>query len=433
MLTALFFVVSLHLAASPGSGAAPASEPLSVDLDGDGSAETVTAAPARRGARVEVRSSAGKKIATVDAPAPRSGDSPPVIALSSGSLGKAGSLLEVVASTATEECRSVWRLANGALVRVPVAVGEKLSPDCGPAHEWTSAWDSSSPSTPDGAATYLRERSRETPNGRLHQVEWFQYVRFRLERDPERSTTEIAGVSIPNWSSVYLYPKPALEILYARFGLEPFKTGPRLQWRADPTTGVFQLEVEKGGRTESLPVVAMGPGEQRNDYLLRLRVGDGERQVRISLVGRSTIPYETVLSGVRPDLDGLYTPAVHLEERGLQVFRSAEEELAGNSLAGSWAGKKGEVMTLAFLPGQSRVLQFGPHTYLLDIRSSPPGLDLVAVSGDGVPPFGFRLLGPNAIERVPVRCDSGGSGFNGCQVSGAAERFHRMGARLNTR
>jgi hypothetical protein len=424
----VFFLVALSVAAST----AAASPTLSVDLDGDGSAETVTAVPARRGVRIEVRSGAGKKLATVDAPSPRS-DGSPVISLSSGSLGKSGSLLEVVAATETEECRSVWRLAKGALVRVPVATGETPAPDCGPAREWTSSWDAaSSTSAPDGADIYRRERSRETPKGRLHQVEWFRYTTFRLERDPERSSAEIGGVTIPNWSPVYMYPKPALEILYARFGLEPFKTGPRLRWRADLSTGVFQLEVERAGRTESFDVAAIGPGEQRNDYLVRVRFAEGERQVRTSLIGQSNIPYETVLSGVRPDLDGLYTPPVHLLENGLQVFRSAEEEIASNSLAGAWAGRKGEVIKFTFRPGETRVL-IGEHAYLLDIRSAPSGLDLVAVSGDGGPPVGFRLLGPNALERAPIRCDAGGSGFNGCRVSGAAERFHRVGARLNTR
>lgn len=422
----ILLVISLAALPAPAT-ASPAPPTLSVDLDGDGRVETVTAAIAKRGARVEVRSADGKKLASADAPGPRSGDAS--VTLASGALGSAGALLEVTVASPAEECRSVWRLGGGQLTRVPVGSGPGAAvlPDCSPAGEWTYSWDAP---TKDEPARWRRQRSRETAAGALRQVESFRWVAPRLERDPERSSSEIRGVPIPSWYHATLYPKAALENLYTRFDLAPLKSGPRLVWRTDPAAGVFSLEVERAGRRESLPVVAVQKGAERNELLIRVRGPLGERQVQMTLAGNSTSPAETVLAGFEEGLDGYYTPAMRLVEGGLRIFASASDELGGNGLAGTWTGAKGEVMAVTIASGDPLLLQIGKNRYRVEIESSPAGLDALALAADGGSSFGVKLRGPNALERVPVRCGAGG---HDCRTAGPAERFHRVGARLNAR
>src|SRR5450432_4322555 len=191
MFTALvLFAGSLQLAA-PAAGQAPS---FSADLDGDGASESVSAVLRRKMARIEVRSAAGKILASADAPAPAGN---PRIAFTAGSLGSAGALLEVIAASEKEECRSLWRFQQSSLSRVPLVGGTAASrADCSPPAGWAYTWDRPSEDAP---AEYRRERTRETEGGTHHQVESFRYAGFRLEIDPARSRAEIRGIGIPRW------------------------------------------------------------------------------------------------------------------------------------------------------------------------------------------------------------------------------------------
>ena len=129
-------LLALRLVASPVA-AAPT---VSADLDGDGTAETVTASASKKGIRVEVRDARGKRVAEAVAPSPAGAVVP--FTLTTAPIGSSGSLLEVAAATDSSECVSVWRLRDGALNRVPIrdASGQPL-PDCG-APGWTWRWES---------------------------------------------------------------------------------------------------------------------------------------------------------------------------------------------------------------------------------------------------------------------------------------------------
>ena len=139
--------------AAPETVASPTS--VTADLDGDGVAETVTAAPTRGGIRLEVRDARGRKIADAKAPAP-SGDVVP-FELTSARLGSSGSLLEVVAATDASECVSVWRYHDAALTRIPIhdASGRPLS-DCEAPGVWSHRWERESQDAP---SAWIRERS----------------------------------------------------------------------------------------------------------------------------------------------------------------------------------------------------------------------------------------------------------------------------------
>jgi hypothetical protein len=400
---------------------------ISVDLDGTGSVETVTAAASKRGASLTVRSGEGKTIASAEAPGPRTGAAS--VRLSAGSLGSAGALLEaIVTGAGTDECRSVWRLAGGSLLRVPVSTDDGSLPDCGPADGWTWSWDQPSKDAP---ARYRRERLRETPGGTLKQVESFRYAGFKLERDPERSVSEIRGLAIPSWFGATLYPKSTLESLYTRYDLSSLRAAPRLVWRTDPDAGVFDLEVERDGKRETMPVVSLSKGADRNERLVTVRGARGDRQVRMTLAGDSSSPAETVLANFDEGLDGFYTPAMRIVEGGLRIFASASDELGSNGLAGTWTGGKGETMAVTIAAADPLLLQISKGKYRVEIDAAPAGIDALLLATDGAPPFGVRLRGPNALERVPLRC--GSRPGRDCKPTGPGDRFHRVGARLNSR
>lgn len=428
MFAALAAVVALTLL--PGSPALKL-EPvtLSADLDGDGAAETVTAVPRRNAVRLEVRRGAGsKRIASVDAPAPAFG----VEALSvvRGDLGSSGSLVEVVASAKSEECRSVWRLRDRTLLRVPVWDGSAPLPDCGKASEWTYAWERRAG---DPTAEYRRERTRELSTGTHHQIQSFRYAGFRLEPDAARSLSEIDGTAIPSWYPALLYPRPTLDSLYGRFDLSAFKTGPRIRWRTDPSSGVFALEVERGAERSLLPVGAVRKGPGRNELVMTFGPSEPGKTARLTLAGESTAPGETVLKGFGEDVDGLYNPAIRVLDGVLRVFPSAGEELGSMGLVGQWTGGAGERMNVDLASSDPFLLQVGGGKYRIEVERAPQGVDALLIAADGSGAFGVSLRGPNALERLPVQCDARPGPPAGCRPAGKGELLHRVGARVNAR
>ena len=401
---------------------------LSADLDGDGAAETVTAVPRRDAVRIEVRGGArSKRIASSDAPAPHFGVES--LSIVRGDLGSSGSLVEVVASAKTEECRSIWRLRDRALLRVPVWDGSAPLPDCGKAGEWRYGWDRAAG---DATAEYRRERTRELPNGTHHQVQSFRYAGFRLEPDAARSVSEIDGTAIPSWYSAFLYPRSALDSLYGRFDLSAFKTGPRIRWRTDPSSGEFALEIQHGASPVLLPVGAVRKGAGRNELVVTFGGPEPGKTARVTLAGESTVPGETVLKGFGGDIDALYNPAMRMLDGALRVFPSAGDELASIGLVGRWTGGGGEQMEVAIASAEPLLLRVGNGKYRIEVERAPEGLDALLIAADGSGAFGLSLRGPNALERVPVQCE-GSSPPGGCRRAGTGESLHRVGARVNAR
>jgi hypothetical protein len=418
-------------AASPSSPPPPAS--LSIDLDGDGSPEQVSAAAKRRAARVEVRSAAsGKVIARADVPVPAAKtDGVPEITLSAGSLGSAGALLEVVAVSGAQECRSVWRLREKALLRVPLAASPPAA-DCGPRGEWSYSWDRPADDAP---AEYRRERIRETGLGPHRKVESFRYAGFRLEIDPARSSSEIRGVRIPSWYAATLYRRSALEGLYAHYDLSALKKSPRVRFVTDPEQGVFAARLlspaAAGERT--LPVTKLERGAEPNELLLTLGSSESPVRARVALAGKPGVPSEVTLQGAGPDADLLYTPATLITEGGLHVFATAEDALVVTSLVGTWSGANAESVTMTIASNEPVLLGIGNLQFAVEVDRAPDGIDALFVpKAGGAPTSGLILRGPNSIERVPVRCDTAAAPF-GCHPAGPPEVLRRVGGRVNAR
>ncbi|MDQ6893527.1 MAG: hypothetical protein M3167_12710 [Acidobacteriota bacterium] len=418
------------LAAAPPSSAAPPAS-LSIDLDGDGAPEQVSAVAKRRTARVEVRSAAsGKVVARAEVPAPASkSDGVPEITLSAGSLGSAGALLEVVAASGARECRSVWRLREKSLLRVPLAASPPAA-DCGARGEWSYGWDQPAADSP---AEYRRERTRETGLGPHRKVESFRYAGFRLEIDPVRSSSEIRGVQIPSWYAATLYQRSALDGLYAHYDLSALKKSPRLRFVTDSEQGAFAARLLSSTGERVLPVTKLERGAEPNEVLLTLGSSEPAVRARVALAGKPGVPGEVTLQGAGPDADVLYTPATLVTEGGLHVFATAEDALVTTSLVGSWSGRNAENVTMTLASNDPVLLGIGNLQFSVEVEGAPDGIDALFVPrAGGAPTSGLILRGPNSIERVPVRCETAVPPF-GCRPAGPPEVLRRVGGRVNAR
>ena len=411
--------------AASAPAAARTSASLSVDLDGDGTAESVTAVLRGKKVRVEVRSGSSRKVLAEASP-PVPADVAGEISLSAGSLGSAGALLEVITQSPTQECRSIWRFRDQTLLRIPIGTPSEAVSDCGKRGEWSSGWDRP---REDAPAEYQRERTRETPDGPHHQVESFRYAGFRLESDPARSKSDVRGIAIPSWYRTTLYPKRLLDGLYERYDLTPLKRGPRLRFVTEPEAGVFAVRLETPAGESVLPVTGREPGSKKNEVVLTLGSRTPPARARVSLASE-TVPGEVVLSGFGRELDGPYTPAMRVAEGALRAFESAEDELAVNGLVGSWATEKGGVLTIALASPNPVRLEIGKSRYRVNFSRAPNGIDaLLLPDASSAPAIGLLLRGSNALARVPIRCDTAGP----CRTDGPAELLRRVGARLNAR
>lgn len=415
-------VLLLHLAADPVA-LAPS---LAADLDGDGREETVTAAPARGAVRLEVRDAGGRRLADAKAPAPEAD----VVhaALSSGSLGSAGALVAVTASTDAAECVSVWRYRDKTLSALPLrgADGKDLAA-CGPPAVWTYRWETEGEGRP---AAFVRERSEKTAQGTLRVREAFGFAGFSLDADAKRSSAEIEGIPIPAWYDAVLYSTGALEMLYARFDLSRLRPEPTLTILADRKKGVFALRFSGPDGAVTAPVDAYAA--RKGEATLGARVGGKTAHVAVRLGGADgSIPIEVEVSGLGAPWDQVYGPAGSYHGRAREVFPSAADELASQELAGTWIDTRGGQMSIALDGAPPYRLRVGPDLYTLDLDRTDRPMDAVLLPAAGKGrAWGVVLRGKNVLERIPCVCPDAPPAA-ACRADGAAERFRRLGARAN--
>jgi hypothetical protein len=414
----------LALGASP-IAVAPS---LAVDLDGNGAVETATATPARGSVRLRVSDANGRKLAQARAPAPAADVVP--VTLSSAPLGSSGALLEVVASTDTIACRTIWRYRDGALTPLPVrdAAGKPL-PDCGPAGAWTYSWEREGEGRPSSLA---RERSERVEAGPLRTREVFAFAGFSLDYDSARSSTEIDGIPIPDWYRATLYSRAGLEVLYSRFNLAALREQPKLRIEADRARGAFALRFSGPLGEILLPVEAYAarPGSAT------LTAGSGERtaHVEIRLEGEGgKVPFEARVSGLEASLDQVYAPAGSWRGGARQVFPDASAEIAAADLSGLWVDPSGKNQTIAIEGEPPYRVRMEGAAYTVDLDRAAPPLDLLLLAVEpSRPPRGVTLRGPNALEVFSLACAGPGAG-EGCRPEGAGRTLRRVGARVNVR
>ncbi len=401
---------------------------LAVDLDGDGTEETVTAAPGRRDGdvRLEVRDSKGKKVANAKAPAPTPGGDVVQVVLTAGALGSPGSLIEVAASTDASECVSVWRFKQRGLARLPIrgADGKEL-PDCARPGEWTWTWNQEAEGRP---SALVRERTEKVENGVLRTRETFAFAGFSLDRDARRSGSEINGVPIPSWYPATFYARPALEILYGRFDLSRMRSEPTLRVEADLERGIFALRFTGPDGELAFPVESYEA--KKASAALGARVEGKDVRASVRLGGDGSVPYEIEVAGLGAPFDQIYVPAGGWKGESPRLFAIAADELAAQCLAGTWLNPTGKNTVIATEGAPPYRLRVGEALFAVDMASARPPFDLLllpAEPSEGA--WGVVLRGPNAFERVPLAC--GGPGPTGCRAEGPGEKLRRLGARMN--
>jgi hypothetical protein len=416
----LFALVSTILLAT-----GPPTATWTGDLDGSGAVETITATGKGKAVRLQVMDAGGKRLARAEAPSP--GSAPLRIAISAGSLGSAGELIEIVASrqNGDQECRTLWRYRGGALTRVPVLGGPNPIPDCGNAGGWTYRWEKSQPDAP---ADYTRERTRASAEGLHHQTEVYRYTGFRIELDRARSTADINGVTIPNWSSAVLYPRPVLDPLFSRFDLSPLRKSPRLRFETDREKGVFAAILQRPGGVERLPVTGSVPGKEKNEIELTVDSGQKSGQITVRLAPDQTFPREVLVRGLGEDLAPAFIPVMRFIGSAFEVYESAEQELAVQGLSGTWDANNGERVQISLVSPSPAVLRFGNSDFLLNIAQAPAGTDVALLPPKSSnPTLALTLRGPDAFARVRVSC-APANAAEPCRPEGGSQIFHRLGA-----
>ncbi len=405
----------------------PLSPSLTADFAGDGREETITAAPRRGAVRLEVRDKAGRRLADASAPAPAA--DVVQVELSAGSLGSAGALLAVNASTDASQCVSVWRFRGGALARLPVrGAGGKELPDCGPPGAWTYGWEKESEGTP---SALVRERTAKNEQG-VHRIrEVFAFAGFSLDADARRSASEIDGVPIPAWYDAELYSAPALETLYARFDYARMRPEPTLRIVADRERGFFALRFTGPKGTVEAPVDSLASA--RGETTLGARLAGRTARVTVRLAGDGAIPVEAEVQGLGAPLDQMYGPAGSWHGQAHEVFPDAADEVAKRELSGSWVDPKGGPVEIVLAGAPPYRLRIGGDLYEPDLARAQPPVDLVLLpTGSSGRPWGVVLRGPNSLDRIPFVCaPAEASGGGACRADGPPQRLRRLGARVN--
>ncbi|HYB53035.1 MAG TPA: hypothetical protein VEG84_04135 [Thermoanaerobaculia bacterium] len=415
----------LFIAASPIARASESPVTATADFSGGGGTETIVARISGKSVRLEARDAFGKRLARADAPAPGVRDER--VALATGSVGSAGALLEVTASGGGTTCRSVWRLREGGLGRLPIQSGDRPLPDCEGASEWSSRWEEGG----NEPARYIRERTRPVAQGSLRETEVFTFVGFELRRDARRCAADINGVAIPEWADVKLYPKSALEALFRRFQISVLRGAPSLRFEADRPNGAFALVLSDPQGDLRLPVTASKPlaGE---DPGVELSAGDPPARVLVTLA-RGSVPQDASVKGFGTRFDGAYAPIIHWATTKIRVYPGAEQELAAEYLPGTWATDRDERLEI-FLDPAPGAIRFGDAEFALRLDGAPPGTDLLLVPRNGAPPvWALTLRGPNGLARIPVACAPAQAGGQECRTEGDGEVFRRLGSKMNVR
>jgi hypothetical protein len=226
-----------------------------------------------------------------------------------------------------------------------------------------------------------------------------------------------------------------LEALLSSFDLSALKTATRLRIVADRDEGIFALEVTRPSGIARLPVRGGEWDAKKGEWLLMAAEGESPARVYLRLTADQHHPLEIRIEGAQDDLNQVHVPVSLLTSRGIELFASAEDELALQSLAGDWDNNRGERISITSVSPGSAIVDFGRQRVSLDIARAPQGSDVLLLPRDGSSPkIALALRGPNVFARFPITCaDAGPAGPGGCRVSGTAQTYRRVGSQLNAR
>jgi hypothetical protein len=143
-------------------------------------------------------------------------------------------------------------------------------------------------------------------------------------------------------------------------------------------------------------------------------------------------PRDAAVHGL-PRFDGGYASVTHWAENRIEVFSSAEQELALQFLPGVWTTERNEHLIIAPGPGPATV-KLGTSEVSLRLRGAPDGTDLLLVPSEaGASAWAVTLRGPNAFRKSDVRCGNPGEPGVACRTEGEGEIYRRVGSQVNAR
>jgi hypothetical protein len=410
---------------SLGASAARAAEAKgSFDLDGDGTAETVLARGSGSRADLTVESASGRRLGRVRVPSPASGTE--AVAVSAGSLGSAGALLEVETFGGGETCRSIWRLRESALDRVPLRAGAAEIPACD-REGWSVSWE-----VPDGAAMSVYRRTRESnvDERTLATRQVFQWTGFALEIDPARGSATLDGMTIPRWPPAEMFPLDTLPRIHEAFDFGPVRAAPRLFLETEPDAGTFRARWKDAAGELVLPVRS----SSRESGLLRLDASEGDTAATLQVVVRNGLPVEATVLGLGKRFDRVYVAVTRRQTDRVMLYPTADEDIAREILPGTWSGLAGgRVVIESASGGPARVAMDG-QTYRVSMRDAPSGTDVALIPAEGSgPAWALDLRTPVGFVRAPAQCAAEAAGAaERCRTTGPpGELFKRVGARVN--
>jgi len=247
-----------------------------------------------------------------------------------------------------------------------------------------------------------------------------------MRLDAAKSSAEVNGISIPAWVEAALYPNANLEGLARRYALSGLAKGPRLRFETDREKGAFAAVLSDAQGELRLPVTAAKPFEQ-DEKGLEISAGDeGKVAIRLAVAGGKAPQTAAVRGAGR--FDGGYASIIQWQDREIQVFASAEQELALEYLPGAWMTDRRERLVVSPAPGPASV-RLGDAEVVLGLAGAPAGTDLLLTPSAGGPAsWALKLEGPDAFRRVPVQCGPDGGD---CRAAGDGETFRRIGSLLN--
>jgi hypothetical protein len=408
-----------------GASAALAAEAkASVDIDGDGQIETITARGKSSRVDLTVENASGRRLARTRVPAPSAGVES--LTLRDGSLGSSGALLEVEASGGGEACRSVWRLRDGGLDRVPLRTGAAEIPACD-REGWSTAWERPDPNS---TAIYRRALDRRI-DGRHHlAVQKFAYTGFALENDPGRGTASIDGMRIPRWPAAEMFPLDTLPRLQEAFDYNPIRMAPRLFLETEPDSGTFLARWKDSAGQIALPVRSASEVEPGVE---RLEASEGPNSAKLTVLVRNGLPVEATVTGLGDRFDRVYVPVTRRFPDRVVLYPTAEEDVAREILPGTWSALSGGQIVIEPAAGGSAQVAMDGQSFVVSIRDAPQGTDVVLIPVDGSEQaWALDLRTPSGLARAPAQCGPESGTPPRCRTTSLpGTLFRRVGARIN--
>src|SRR5262249_55234529 len=151
--------------------------------------------------------------------------------------------------------------------------------------------------------------------------------------------------------------------------------GPRLRFETDRAGGAFAAVFADAQGELRLPVTEAKAFDGEQKGLTLAAAGGGERAaIRVTVAGGKAAQDASVQGAGR--FDGGYAAIIQWQDRQIQVFASAEQEIALEFLPGAWTTERREHLLVE--PGKGPAsIRVGDADFVVRLAGAPTGTDLL--------------------------------------------------------